>query len=594
MIRVKWNYRGFDSESYSDKPDFIVGRLAGLFKPQVALNVDLQVQAKHARIWQEGGQWWVEDLDTRHGTFLNGQQLTEPTPFDTGDVIQVGSTKLTVEEVVHQPEQHVPPAVLAEAAEQRQRLAQQAAARAQAAAAPPGIQFSQPTTPARTNVVAQADGQPLVIIQSTANARERTPLYFDTSREDAQAKLARLYEVPLELAGAPDLKSLCQTVLGSLTRLIPAARRGALLVLDKETNKLALRAGLPADNPPVSRTLIKRAVSEGRAFIWNQGAEEDVTSSMREHAMSSGMYCPLFWQGEVVGVLCVDNPDQVDAFTDEDFRLFIAVSHYTAATVVGHLLKQDLREYATVLERLMTNFSPKLRRKLVARARQSALTTGGEKSQITLLMCDLRGFTRTASELSVEQVVAMLNEYFTALIRILFEHDGTVDKFLGDGILVVFGSPEADEHQQAKAVQAALAMQGAMQRVNEARAARGEVCCELGIGLHFGEVLHGFIGSEERLEFTVIGDAVNRTARYCAGAQGGEILVSEALHEFIRGAFPMELVTVPTKHEGDFAAYRVQGFGPGAPRAEGTVAEPLDPADAAQLPTLPGGTPLQP
>lgn len=588
MIRVKWNYRGFDSESYSDKPDFIVGRLAGLFKPQVALNVDLQVQAKHARIWQEGGQWWVEDLGTRHGTFLNGERLAEATPFDPSDVIQVGSTKLTVEEVQNQPEQHVPAAVLVEAAAQRERLAKQAAART--AAAPTGIQFAPQSAPASSNVIAQPAGQPVVIIQSTASARARTPLYFDTSREDAQAKLARLYEVPLELAGAPDLKSLCQQVLVCLTQLIPAARRGALLVLDKETNKLALRAGMPAENPPVSRTLIKRAVSEGRAFVWNQGAEADVTSSMREHGISCGMYCPMFWQDEVVGVLCVDNPDFGDAFTDEDFRLFIAVAHYTSATVVSHLLKQDLREYATVLERLMTNFSPKLRLKLVARARHSALTTGGEKSQITMLMCDLRGFTRTAAKLPVEQVVAMLNEYFTELIRILFAHDGTVDKFLGDGILVVFGSPEADEQQHGKAVQAALAMQGAMRRVNEARAARGEVCCELGIGLHYGEVLHGFIGSEERLEFTVIGDAVNRTARYCAGARGGEILISEALHEFVRGAFPLEPVTIATKHEGDFTAYRVQDFSI-ASLPEGELGgETTEAADPSHLPTQLGGS----
>jgi adenylate cyclase len=592
MIRVKWNYRGFDSESYSDKPDFIVGRLAGLFKPQVALNVDLQVQAKHARIWQEGGQWWVEDLDTRHGTFLNGERVTEPTPFDTEDTIQVGSTKLTVEEVIDQPAQRVPASVLAGAAAQQERLAQQAAARA--AAAPTGIQFAPPNPPPLSNVIAQAAGQPQIIIQSTANARERTPLYFDTSREDAQAKLARLYEVPLVLAGASDLKTLCRTVLTCLTQLIPAARRGALLIIDKETNKLALRAGIPEDNPPVSRTLIKRAVSEGRAFVWNQGAEAEVSSSMREQSMACGMYCPMFWQDELVGVLCVDNPDEIDAFTDEDFRLFIAVAHYAAATVVGHLLKQELREYATVLERLMTNFSPKLRLKLVARARHSALAPGGEKSRLTLLMCDLRGFTRTASELAVEQVVAMLNEYFTELIRILFEHDGTVDKFLGDGILAVFGSPEADSEQHIKAVQAALAMQGAMRRVNEARATRGEVCCELGIGLHFGEVLHGFVGSEERLEFTVIGDAVNRTSRYCAGARGGEILISEALHEFVRGNFPFEAVAVPTKHEGDFAAFRVQGFGPAGPVSDTTGTEPPDPADAAQLPTQLSGTHAQP
>ena len=100
------------------------------------------------------------------------------------------------------------------------------------------------------------------------------------------------------------------------------------------------------------------------------------------------------------------------------------------------------------------------------------------------------------------------------MVNAIFRHEGTVDKFVGDAILAVFGSPEPDAKQHVNAVQAAMAMQEAIEEINDVRRANHQVVCEIGIGIHCGEVLHGFIGSEERMEFTVIGDAVNRASRY--------------------------------------------------------------------------------
>ena len=139
---------------------------------------------------------------------------------------------------------------------------------------------------------------------------------------------------------------------------------------------------------------------------------------------------------------------------------------------------------------------------------------------------------------------------------------------MGDAILAVFGSPEPDENQQENAVEAAMAMQEATQRVNEARRKRGLVTCELGVGLHYGEVLHGFIGAEERLEFTVIGDTVNRLKRFCDGAKGGEIVVSPELTKFIESKYAAEEITIPTKHEGDFTCHRLLGRSSAQPRAQ--------------------------
>src|SRR5207247_7813747 len=139
---------------------------------------------------------------------------------------------------------------------------------------------------------------------------------------------------------------------------------------------------------------------------------------------------------------------------------------------------------------------------------------GGTRSEVTVLCSDIRGFTRIARDLEPDEVVDLLNAYFARLIPILFSHDGTVDKFVGDAILAVFGSPDPDDDQYRKAVRAAWKMQAAIRDLSAQRAAAGEVCCGVGIGIHCGEVVHGFVGSADRMEFTVIGDAVNYASRY--------------------------------------------------------------------------------
>ena len=151
----------------------------------------------------------------------------------------------------------------------------------------------------------------------------------------------------------------------------------------------------------------------------------------------------------------------------------------------------------------------------------------------------------------------MLNDYFHVLGEEIFRHDCTIDKFIGDAILAVFGSPEADPLHALKAVQAAIEMQRRMAIVNERRKAEGLPYCELGVGVHTGQVIHGFIGAEERLEYTVIGDTVNKTSRYCDGAGPGEILLGPLTNQEVAGYFLITEKGVSTKHEGLLPAFSV-------------------------------------
>src|SRR5260370_36503609 len=191
-------------------------------------------------------------------------------------------------------------------------------------------------------------------------------------------------------------------------------------------------------------------------------------------------------------------------------------------------MQTEVRRSAALLNRLLTNFSPKIRDALLSRAAHGRVRLGGERSEVVLLASDIRGFTLLTSGMDTDDVMDLLNDYMSALVEAIFKHDGTVDKITGDGVLAVFGSPEPDSLRHEKAVRAALAMQSAMTEVSDNRRRRGQRICTIGIGVHCGEVLHGFIGSNDRMELTIIGEAANWTARHCEGAAGGEIPIRPA------------------------------------------------------------------
>ena len=155
------------------------------------------------------------------------------------------------------------------------------------------------------------------------------------------------------------------------------------------------------------------------------------------------------------------------------------------------------------------------------------LNLGGEKRVVTIMMSDLRGFTAMSEVLGAEQVVSMLNNYLGTMTEIIQRHGGTIDEFIGDGILVLFGAPEQREDDAARAVCCALEMQRAMADVNAWNLANQMPTVEMGIGLNTGEVIVGNIGSQRRTKYGAVGSHVNLTGRIESYTVGGQILISE-------------------------------------------------------------------
>lgn len=517
----------------------VIGRPKDGIAPELDLDPDKNVSRRHARIWREADRVCIEDTGSRGGTRVNQTLLTGGgrTELASGSTVRLGETVLVVE---------FSPAPLGVNSD---RPAPLAAAPTPAPAPAPALSFPPPSS---------SDSE----VEICASLDASSPVFSGSQKSlELASRLSPILSlVSAEAAEAPFETTLHQIVQESL-KVIPGAVRGAFMLYHPPTDSLLLSAYVAEGEPSVSDTLARQALREKRGFVWRKGsAGDDLMASIVRLQIHSGMYVPVIWKGLAQGVLCVDNPHQEHAFTDDNLRTLTGIANHVSLLLALRQIQEELSFKAKLLDRVLMNFSPQIRQKLLAKARAGKLRPGGEKSEITILFSDMRGFTAMSAKMDADDVLNLVNDYLPVLSEGIFQHDGTIDKFLGDAILAVFGSPDPDLQQHEKAVRAGLAMQEAVRKLNVERAARGDVTVEVGIGIHCGVVLHGFIGTEQRLEFTVIGDAVNRANRFCNGAKGGEVLISAEVFQRTFKNVQAEKISITTKHEGDLTAYRVKGM----------------------------------
>ncbi len=169
---------------------------------------------------------------------------------------------------------------------------------------------------------------------------------------------------------------------------------------------------------------------------------------------------------------------------------------------------------------------------------------GGELLTVTLLFSDIRSFTSISETMSAQELVKLLNEYFTEMVAVVMEEGGVVDKYIGDAIMAVFGAPVPKADDAPRAVRAAVRMRHALAVLNEKLVARGVAPIKTGIGLHRGEVVAGNIGSEARMEYTVIGDAVNLASRLETSTKelGTDVLISDDTNALLGDEFETRAV----------------------------------------------------
>jgi len=366
--------------------------------------------------------------------------------------------------------------------------------------------------------------------------------------------LALLYEMSQTLGSVFDLELIFEKATDIIFRVTPADRVVALL-RDEHPNADTVDGGLrpvamrlrderfatTAKSLTIGRTITRKVMNERVALLSQDVAADEQFANVHSilaQGVRSTMCAPLIAGSGVHGALYADRLDQAASFTRDDLELLCAITAQTAVAV------ENVRSHERLAreEVARANYSRFMPEYVVRQMLEhpESFKLGGVNQNITVLFADVRGFTRLAEHAPPEQVVQLLNQYFSAMSDIIFANGGTLDKYIGDGLMALFGAPTTTPEDAANAVTVAVEMQRRIEQLNEDFVTGGLPEISIGVGLHTGEATVGYIGSERRTEYTAIGDTVNLASRLESNSGGGQILLSEATLKAIPpGQFPL-------------------------------------------------------
>jgi adenylate cyclase len=377
--------------------------------------------------------------------------------------------------------------------------------------------------------------------------------------------LAEIYEMSKALGAGFDLDRIFKMATDIIFRSTPADRVVALLTENVVSDQNADNAKLfpiatrardakleaHAHKMTIGRTITRKVMKERVALLSQDAAADEQfagVDSIVSQGVRSTICAPLVTESGVHGALYADRLDPFSAFKPDDLELISAVAAQTAIAVENVRAHERLAKE----EVARANYSRFLPEYVVKQMLENpeSFKLGGVTQTITILFADIRGFTRISEHAPPEKIVQLLNRYFSAMTDIIFAHGGTLDKYLGDGLMALFGAPTVTPKDAANAMSAAVAMQRRMLSINDELHAEGYPEIGIGIGLHTGEVIVGYIGSERRSEYTAIGDTVNTASRLESNAKAGEILVSEITANAARSRYqlaPREPISVKNR-----------------------------------------------
>jgi adenylate cyclase len=399
-------------------------------------------------------------------------------------------------------------------------------------------------------------------------------------------RLRLSYELTRDIADEKDTTTLLGKILKSIFRFIPAQRGVIFLNVDSEMKAAAQhRTDGGKGAISVSTTILNKVVEDRKAVLTHDAAMDFAASkgkSMILNQIQSAIVAPMLHKEELFGVLWLDSKSLAQ-FQPKDLELVTAVANQAAMFIEINVLDQQVQHEQLNRERLSRLLSPNVAERVIQG--QVDVSPGGQRTECTVFNSDIRGFTRMSEGTSPEELVEMLNSYFEEMVDTLFKYEGTLDKFMGDGIMGLWGAPVSHPDDPARAVECALEQVHVLGRFNRNRIERKQPPLGVGFGIHTGPVVAGYIGSSKALSYTVIGDVANTSARLCAKALAGQILVSEGTREKLSARFDCEELA-PMRIRGKDKPMRVFNIVSSQPisqvPATGKVADhPTDPDQAA-------------
>jgi len=476
-------------------------RIGRVLENDVCLQ-DAKVSRYHAEIVRTRQGYLFRDLGSSNGSYLQDARISE-TLLGNGDTVRIGKSTLTFVE----------------------NLADTTATGFVRIASKP---------------MSKRDIQDRMEVREEKSAF--TPAYLITDdmdwREDYE-KLRLGNELLQHVGLQRDLGDILKSIAGKLLEMFPADRC-AILLLDAESNKLVPMAVkvLPGiqKHMSISEAILEEVrKSHSALFVADTSADERFvhSASILVQGLHSVLCAPIIYDDDFFGVIHMDSQKSAMVFSRKDLQLISSLVAHVATLVANIKLLQSVERETKDKAQLERLLPPSVMQKVIS-GELKLDKKGGKHKEITILFADIRGFTNMAHHVSATEVVEMLNEYFELIVNIVFQYGGTVDKFIGDEVMVLFDALTAVEYPADRAVRCAFHMHGALDMFNKEREKRHEKNIEVGIGINTGDAVVGAIGSNQAMQYTCIGDAVNIAARLTSMAGAKQTIISEATYKKLK------------------------------------------------------------
>lgn len=376
-------------------------------------------------------------------------------------------------------------------------------------------------------------------------------------------KLRVAYELQRDIGLELNIDHIFNRILDRTFEFLNCDR--AIILTMNENGEMVLHAFKirnKGDKLIISSTLVKRVQTEKVGIITADALTDERFSSadsIISQKIRSSMAVPILYENELFGIMIIDSSSAVRAYNEKDLLLFNNIAHQTAQFIKIAEMARKIETQAATRERFQRLLSPDLAEMVVSG--QLKVEKGGESRVATVLFADIRDFTSMCENMEAAEVLEMLNEYYEMIVEIGFRYKGTVDKFMGDTIMLVWGAPITHPDDPVRAVRAAMDIQTTLSEFNKIREVKGQRPIRIGIGINTEVLVAGYIGSSLTMNYSVVGDAVNVASRLCTGAKGGQIILSEGTYQHVNERFDMgELGAVQVKGRSKpLKVYRVLG-----------------------------------
>jgi adenylate cyclase len=489
--------------------------------------LDRIVSKEHAQIIrQPDGRFLFRDLGSLNGSFFRGERLADRL-LEEGDEITLGST--TLKYLEHGP---------ADSLLQKVTI-----------------------SPSATETLIRQRLKPPPT--SHEFLPEREILDSEVLRRDYE-KLRLAHELGRSIGLEVDLDVLLEKIIMKAFELIPADRGVILLMEDGVPQPRIAKTRDGKNEQIILSTSILNEVVQNKAAVLSSDATMDSRFSSAQSVIMQGirstMTVPLLHHDALLGIMHLDSMIATNAFIEKDLQIFASIASQAAIAIHNSSLARQIEQEAKTRVQFQRLLSPNLVDQVVKGKLQ--LEKGGALSEVTMLFSDIRGFTSMSESRAPQEIVRLLNEYFELMVDVLFQYEGTLDKFVGDEIVALFGAPVPMPKAELKAVECALDMMKALKEFNRLRLNEGQEEIKIGIGINTGTVVTGAIGSSRALQYTAIGDPVNTASRLCSIAKPGEIILSEATFEKVKhevAAVPLDPVRVKGKAD-ELRVYNAVGL----------------------------------